>query len=126
MKRYMKNLSIRKKLVTTFSIIILMVVIMAIAAVVSLVTIRQKYVSFYDGAYTITNDAMDMRRNIQSYAKNIGYSMMTEDAQKSESYLNAAASNIEELQDDYTYLIANYRGDKADLEAFKKDRKSVV
>lgn len=120
MKRYMKNLSIRKKLVTTFSIIILMVVIMAIAAVVSLVTIRQKYVSFYDGAYTITNDAMDMRRNIQSYAKNIGYSMMTEDAQKSESYLNAAASNIEELQDDYTYLIANYRGDKADLEAFKK------
>lgn len=120
MKKYMKNLSIRKKLLMTFSVIILMVVIMAISAIVSLTTIRQKYVSFYEGAYKITNDAMDMRRNIQSYAKNIGYSMMTEDVQKSESYLASASTSIDELQEDYTYMIANYRGDQADLEEFKR------
>lgn len=120
MKKYMKNLSIRKKLLTTFSVIILMVIIMASAAVISLVTIRQKYVSFYEGSYRITNDAMDMRRNIQSYAKNIGYSMMTEDSQQVESYLSAATTNIEEIQEDHAYMLANYRGDKADLEQFEK------
>lgn len=120
MKNYMKNLKIRKKLITTFGIIIVMVLIMAAASVISLVTVRQKYISFYEGSFQITNYAMDMRRNIQSYAKYIGYAMMVEDADKTQSFLDSATANMEALQEDYNFMHINFNGDKSLVEKINK------
>lgn len=125
MKNYIKNQKIRKKLSITFCTILIMVAVMAVAAVVSLVTIRQKYVSFYNGAYRITNYAMDMRRNIQSYGKNIGYSMMTENLDDVEGYLSSASANVEALQEGYSYMMESYRGDKADIENFNRTMQGI-
>lgn len=120
MKKHMKNLKIQKKLLTVFGIILLMVIIMAIAAVVSLFTIREKYETFYSGPYKITNNAMDMRRNIQAYAKNIGYSMMTEDLDEVNSYLDSATECVESLDAGYEFLIGAYRGDITALQDYKQ------
>lgn len=75
----MKNFKISKKLGVTFSIIIVVVIIVSAVSIFGLVNSLNKYEDFYGGPYRITNYAMDMRRNIQSYAKYIGYSMMVED-----------------------------------------------
>lgn len=120
MKKYINNLKIKKKLLTTFSIIILMVIIMAAAAIVSLITIKQKYSEFYSGPYQITNYSMDMRRNIQSYAKFIGYAMMTDDLEQTKDYLESSNDNIEALKEGYTYLMEHYRGDKTAVEQFNQ------
>lgn len=120
MKNYMKNLKIKRKLTTTFGIIILMVAIMAAAAIVSLSTIRSKYVSFYNESYQTTVYASNMQSGIQSYAKNFGYSLMTEDVEGTLVYLNSADADIAELEANYKYLSQNYRGDKTNLEKFNQ------
>lgn len=120
MRKYLKNLKVQKKLYTVFAMILALVAVMAVATIISLFTIRGKYNTFYDEAYQITNYAMDMRRHIQSYAKNVGYSMMTDDTQQTKSYLDSAEEDIEALDEGYAYLTEYYRGDQSALVKFKQ------
>lgn len=120
MRKYLKNLKVQKKLFTVFAIVLIMVAVMAVTAIVSLFTLRRKYDTFYDEAYQITNYVMDMRCNIQSYAKNIGYSMMTDDVTQTQSYLESATQNIEALDEGYAYLIENFNGEQSELVKYKQ------
>lgn len=125
MKKRLKNLSVQKKLTNVFGVVIFMVIVMAVTAIISLFTMRQKYVSFYTGEHQITNHAMEMRRNIQAYAKYIGYAMMTTDTQGTKEHLDNATESIEALDEGYTYLMENYDGDKSPLEMYQKMMDSV-
>lgn len=126
MKNYLKNLKIQKKLFSVFAIIIIMVAVMAVASIISLFVIREKYSEFYSGPYKMTNYAMDMRRNIQAYAKNIGYSMMTSEEEKTQGYLDSATENITALDEGYEYIIEHFRGDKALVDDYKNSIDGVA
>lgn len=121
----MKNFKISKKLGVTFSIIIVVVIIVSAVSIFGLVNSLNKYEDFYGGPYRITNYAMDMRRNIQSYAKYIGYSMMVEDTQQTADYLDEARVCLNNLEEGKEYLEKNFRGDSSLLEKFQQALDSV-
>lgn len=114
----MKDFRIKKKLGTTFGIIITVVVLISIVSILGLINSLNKYTTFYNEPFMITNYAMDMRRNIQAYAKNIGYSMMTDDSEKTASYLNEANTCIEGLKEGTAYMEKHFQGDKTLIESF--------
>lgn len=121
----MKNFKISKKLGVTFSIIIVVVIIVSAVSIFGLVNSLNKYEDFYGGPYRITNYAMDMRRNIQSYAKYIGFSMMVEDTQQTADYLDEARVCLNNLEEGKAYLEKNFRGDSSLLEKFQQALDSV-
>lgn len=121
----MKNFKISKKLGTTFSIIIVVVVIISIVSILGLINSLNKFTTFYDEPFQITNYAMDMRRNIQSYAKNIGYSMMTDDEDKTAAYLDEADTCIANLQEGTAYMREHFRGDNSLIDSFDAEMTAV-
>lgn len=125
MKKYLHNLKIKKKLFTVFALIIAMVAVMAFAAVFSLITVRQKYNSFYSGPYEMTNYASDMRTSIQSYAKNIGYAMMTSDPEETQGYLEDAEEDIKKLDEFYAFVSERFQGDAALVAQYRDSMESI-
>lgn len=126
MKKYLHNLKIKKKLFTVFALIIAMVAVMAFAAVFSLITVRQKYSSFYSGPYQMTNYASDMRTSIQSYAKNIGYAMMTSDPEETQGYLDDAEEDIKKLDEFYAFVSERFQGDEALVAQYRDSMESIT
>lgn len=107
----MKNFKISKKLGVTFSIIIAAVVLISVVSIAGLTNALNKYKTFYQGPYQMTNYAMDMQRNIQAYGKSIGYAMMVTDTVKTQEYLDQGNEFIDNLKEGYAFMEANFRGD---------------
>lgn len=121
----MKNYKIKKKFLVIFGTIISMLLIVSILSIVGLGTVMQKYKEFYEKPYQITNYAMEMRRSIQSYAKNVGYATMVSDKAGTQSYLDNGQSDIESLNEGYDFMLKNFRGDMAIVEGFMQDMESI-
>lgn len=107
----MKNLKIGKKFAVTFGIIILLFCIVITASITSLIRNGKEFTTFYDNGYQITNNTMNMRRLIQSTAKNIGYASMTEDLAGTEQYINAAQEDLDNLEEGMQFLHEKFLGD---------------
>lgn len=112
----MKNLRIGKKLSVTFGVMIGLFCLTIAIAIMSLISIQQKFDDFYDEGYQITNRSMDLCRAIQSSAKNIGYAIMTPDHVEIEKYIKYAQDDSQILNDGTTFLRENYQGDMALVE----------
>lgn len=121
----MRNFKISKKLGVTFSIIIAVVIVISAVSIFGLVNALNKYESFYSGPYQVTNHAMDMRRNIQAYAKNIGYSMMVEDSQKTAEYLDDARESLTNLEEGVAFVKENFEGDASLIAGYEAALNSV-
>lgn len=121
----MRNFKISKKLGVTFSIIIAVVIVISAVSIFGLVNALNKYEAFYSGPYQITNYAMDMRRNIQAYAKNIGYSMMVEDSQKTTGYLDDARESLANLEEGAAFVKENFKGDSSLITSYEEALNSV-
>ena len=126
MKKFMKDLMIKKKFLIVFGSIIAMVCVMAVTAIISLFVIRQKYQFFYDSPYQVVSNSKDMLTNIQRYAKNIGYSTMIDDEEETKHYLDMAAVCMDNLNQSYDYLMEYFSGDKSLLENYKQNVDSVA
>lgn len=121
----MKNFKISKKLGTTFSVIIAALIVTSSFSLYGLLQTYNKYQYFYDGPFQITNYAIDMRRNIQAYAKNIGYSMMVDDLEQTNYYLDEARASLANLQEGADYMRENFTGDKSLIDSFENALDSV-
>ncbi|MCD8000811.1 MAG: methyl-accepting chemotaxis protein [Clostridiales bacterium] len=122
----MKNLKIAKKLLITFGTIILMMCATVILAIVSLTSTKNNFETFYNIPYEITNRSMDMRRTIQSTAKNLGYATMTDDKEKTANYVQEAQNDLQSLREGTEFLYNNFRGDKSLIDDFDSTMKSVI
>lgn len=114
----MKNLKIGKKLLITFGSIIALLLVISVVAVVNLLGNGQKFQSFYENGYNITNNVMDVRRSIQASAKYIGYSMMTDDMDMTAQYIESAKAETETMKSGLEFMRKNFRGDQALVENF--------
>lgn len=121
----MRNFKISKKLGVTFSIIIAVVIVISTVSIFGMVNALNKYESFYNGPYQVTNHAMEMRRNIQAYAKNIGYSMMVEDSQRTTGYLDDARESLANLEEGAAFVKENFRGDASLIAGYEEALNSV-
>lgn len=109
----MKNLKIGKKFLVTFGIITALLCLTAIFSIISLQGNGSKFTSFYDTGYKITNQSLEMRRLIQSAAKNVGYSTMTMDLTQTGNYIDTAEQNLTELNNSIAFLRSNFRGNQS-------------
>lgn len=91
----MKNLKIGMKLFVTFGIIIVLLCLTALTGIMSLRGNGARFTSFYENGYHITNRAVEMRRSIQSAIKNLSYTMLVEDEQRTASYTQSAEDELE-------------------------------
>ncbi len=116
----MKNLKIGKKLLLTFAIIIAMVAAVLVIAIACLSSIGNSFTLFHEDGYMIENKAQDMSRIVQSIAKNIGYSVMSTDAEATAKYVQSAKNDLDSMGKDMTYLMENYKGDPTPLNNIAK------
>lgn len=122
----MKNLKIAKKLLITFGIIIFMMCATVILAITSLTSTKNNFETFFNIPYEITNRSMDMRRAIQSTAKNLGYAAMSADKEETATYVQAAQNDLQSLRDGVAYMKKNFRGDMSLVDDFDSTMKSVM
>ena len=122
----MKNLKIVKKLLITFGIIIFMLCVTAIMAIASLTSTNNNFETFYNIPYEITNRSMDMRRAIQSTAKNLGYATMSADKEATANYIQEAKNDLQSLEDGIAFMKENFRGDIALVNNFESIMSSVI
>lgn len=120
-----KNFKIGKKLFITFGVIIVLLAVVLFVGIYALISNGNKFDSFHDNGYQITNNVMETRRAIQSSAKNIGYAMMTSDAQETENYIESAKSESEVMSKNVEYLREHFRGDMTLIDNFNDAMLSI-
>lgn len=121
----MKNWKIGKKLTVTFGLIISLMMVVVFVALFSLLSNGQKFTSFYDNGYQITNKVMEIRRSIQVSAKSIGYSIMATDEKDSVTYIDNAKAESVVMADGVEFLRNKFRGDQALVENFNNTMNSI-
>lgn len=107
----MKNLKIGKRIALAFGVILVLFLIVSSISLVSLKQNNHKFVDFFDNGHQVTITALDMRRDIQSAGKNVGYATMSLDLQTTGSYIDTAESDLENFRAGIQFLRENYRGD---------------
>lgn len=128
----MKNLPVSKRLFVTFGVILGIFTCTIILSIWALVGTGSNFEKFYENSYNVTNTSADLRADIQTVAKYIGYSMMEDDGDKTAQYIQAAEESIQRLRDGTEYMRSNFTGDMAIvdsydsvMQAIKEDRNKV-
>ena len=96
------------------------------AAMVGLNKNADKYSEFYNVGYQITNRVMSMRRGLQIIVKDLTFVTIEEDADKVETYLDDMEKELNLMQENATWLFANFQGDSTLLDDFSADITSAV
>lgn len=122
----MKNLPISKRLLITFGIILAMFFVTVVISVLSLFSTGKNFDNFYRGPYEVTNKSADLRGNIQTVAKYIGYSMMESDPAKTAEYVQAAQDTLQELRAGTAFMKENFTGDSSIIEKYDAAMKGVM
>lgn len=104
----MKDFKIGKKLFVTFGVILALFCITVLVAISSLVSTGSNYSSFYETPYEVTNKAADLRADIQTVAKLIGYASMEEDTDKTAEFVQTATDTIQMLREGTAYMRENF------------------
>lgn len=112
----MKNLKIGVRISLAFGVVLALFLLVAGLSMTSLKECNKKFQDFYNIGHQVTMRTLDMRRDIQSAAKNVGYATMTLDLKTTGEYIDTAESNLQEFDDGIQFLRANYRGDQAVVE----------
>ena len=122
----MKNLSIGKKLLLTFMLIILLFCSTVYIAITALNRNAEKYSEFYNVGYQITNKVMGMRRGLQIIVKDLAFITMEEDETKSQVHMDDMDKELKLLQENGNWLFANFTGDPTLLDSFEKNITDAV
>ncbi|ADL04203.1 methyl-accepting chemotaxis protein [Lacrimispora saccharolytica] len=109
----MKNLKIGKRIGLAFGAVLMLFLIVSTISVVSLRQSNGKFVDFFNNGHQVTVQVLEMRRDIQSAAKNVGYATMSLDLKTTGGYVDAAEADLEDFQKRMQFLKENYRGDQS-------------
>ena len=114
----MKNLKIGKKLLVTFMIIILLFCATVAVAITALQQNADRYSTFYNVGYQVTNKVMDMRRGLQIIVKDLAFITVEENAAQDQEYKADIDKELSLLSQNGDWLFQNFNGDEKLLEAF--------
>lgn len=122
----MKNLKIWKKLILTFMMIIILFCATVVVGITGLRQNADKYSEFYNVGYQLTDRVMSMRRGLQVLVKDLTFTTIEDDAEKTASYLADMEKELELMNENATWLHANFQGDQTVLAAFESSISKVV
>lgn len=120
----MKNLTIGKKLLVTFGVIVSLFLVTVMIITFGLIYTGSQFKDFYSYSYPLSNKTLDTRRALQTSIKALGLSMMTEDQEKTQEYIAEVEKEMEGIKVNLNQLMEVYRGDtsrlKGALESLEK------
>ena len=102
----------------TFMLIIVMFCVTVATSINGLKESAAKYSEFYNVGYQITNRTMSMRRGLQMIVKDLAFITIEDEAEKREAYLNDMQKELDALQENGTWLFANFKENQELLDAF--------
>jgi methyl-accepting chemotaxis protein len=109
----MKNLKIGRRITIAFGIVFALFLIVSCTSLYGLITNNSKFVKFYNNGHEITLLAAEMRRDLQSSAKNVSYATMSLDINTTTKYIETAEGDFDKLEEGIKYLKENFNGDQA-------------
>ena len=109
----MKNLKIGFKLLITFGIIVAMFLLTVIVAITGQNGTRANFDAFYTSIFPNSIKSLEVRADSQEGLKNLAMSLLTEDTQTANSYIEKANEKMDGLRDLLSYLETNFQGDKS-------------
>lgn len=112
----MKDLKIGKKLFVTFAIILAVFLAAVVVSIFGLSYGGSQFTDFYSYSYPLSNKTVDIRRGIQTSIKALGLSMLTDDVQETNSFIEKANTQMEEAGENLNYMLENFRGDKSKIQ----------
>ena len=132
MEEFYRKLKVGMKLKYAFTTVIVTLAIAVVVSLVSIVKMNVDTYKFYKEAYANSTLQMEIRKDIQLVGKYILWSMTTDDASSTQSYSNLAQKYADQVGKNVTALEKSYNDKKkvAELkdaiEELKKQRAAVV
>ena len=132
MEQFYRKLKVGTKLKYAFTTVIVTLAIAVVVSLVSIVKMNVDTYKFYKEAYANSTLQMEIRKDIQLVGKYILWSMTTDDASSTQSYSNLAQKYADQVGKNVTALEKSYNDKKkvAELkdaiEELKKQRAAVV
>ena len=132
MEEFYRKLKVGTKLKYAFTTVIVTLAIAVVVSLVSIVKMNVDTYKFYKEAYANSTLQMEIRKDIQLVGKYILWSMTTDDTGSTQSYLNSAQKYADQVGKNVTTLEKSYNDKKkvAELkdaiEELKKQRAAVI
>lgn len=132
MEEFYRKLKVGTKLKYAFTTVIVTLAIAVVVSLVSIVKMNVDTYKFYKEAYANSTLQMEIRKDIQLVGKYILWSMTTDDTSSTQSYSNLAQKYADQVGKNVTALEKSYNDKKkvAELkdaiEELKKQRAAVV
>lgn len=108
MKKFLKNKRIGKKLQVSFGTIIAVYLITIAVAIFCIFLISNKLTIFYEEPYVNSKLQLEIRKDVQFVAKQILWSMTTDDLDQTEEHIKSAETSSQTLSDNISKLQANF------------------
>lgn len=115
----LKNMKIGTKLLASFSIIIILLVVSMSIAIVNLKQLADNMQYYVEKAMPCVNSMWVARKSMVAIERSLYQATTSDDSQKTQTYLNYATQDIDELQKTLEILDNTYVGDKQDIIEFK-------
>ena len=131
-EEFYRKLKVGTKLKYAFTTVIVTLAIAVVVSLVSIVKMNVDTYKFYKEAYANSTLQMEIRKDIQLVGKYILWSMTTDDTASTQSYLNSAQQYADQVGKNVTTLEKSFHDKKevAELkdaiEELKKQRAAVV
>lgn len=132
MEEFYRKLKVETKLKYAFTTVIVTLAIAVVVSLVSIVKMNVDTYKFYKEAYANSTLQMEIRKDIQLVGKYILWSMTTDDASSTQSYFNLAQKYADQVGKNVTTLEKSFHDKKkvAELkdaiEELKKQRAAVM
>ena len=132
MEEFYRKLKVGTKLKYAFTTVIVTLAIAVVVSLVSIVKMNVDTYKFYKEAYANSTLQMEIRKDIQLVGKYILWSMTTDDTASTQSYLNSAQQYADQVGKNVTALEKSYNDKKkvAELkdaiEELKKQRVALM
>lgn len=132
MEEFYRKLKVGTKLKYAFTTVIVTLAIAVVVSLVSIVKMNVDTYKFYKEAYANSTLQMEIRKDIQLVGKYILWSMTTDDASSTQSYSNLAQKYADQVGKNVTALEKSYNDKKkvaelkGAIEELKKQRAAVV
>ena len=132
MEEFYRKLKVGTKLKYAFTTVIVTLALAVVVSLVSIVMMNVDTYQFYKEAYANSTLQMEIRKDVQLVGKYILWSMTTDDASSTQSYLNSAQQYADQVGKNVTTLEKSFHDKKkvAELkdaiEELKKQRAALM
>lgn len=112
----MRNLKISKKLLISYSVVLILLVISMAVSIFNISSIGKKVETFYNGPFTVKGAANTLNSDFESMQKSVFRALSTLDSQITTEAINDAGSDAVSIQQQLAIIKDKFPGDQSIVE----------